>query len=113
MKKLEAYHWPGNVRELINVIERAVIVSNGTQLQLAEKIDADPVSPKSDSLPEVTSSLKCKGLIEVERDYILRTLQETGWRIDGPRGAAKILELNPSTLRNRMRKMGIKRPRKG
>jgi len=113
MKKLEAYHWPGNVRELINVIERAVIVSNGTQLQLAEKIDADPVSPKSDSLSEVTSSLEYKGLIEVERDYILRTVQETGWRIDGPRGAAKILELNPSTLRNRMRKMGIKKPGKG
>jgi len=64
-------------------------------------------------LPEFTASLECKGLIEVERDYILRTLQETGWRIEGSRGAAKILEMNPSTLRNRMRRMGIKRPEKG
>jgi transcriptional regulator with GAF, ATPase, and Fis domain len=51
-----------------------------------------------------------KDLAEMERDYILQTLKESGWRIEGPRGAAELLGMNASTLRSRMRKLGIRRP---
>jgi formate hydrogenlyase transcriptional activator len=112
MKLLEEYCWPGNVRELINVIERAAIVSTGSELRLAERIDAEPVgSPMENIISDVEASAsEPKCLLDVERDHILRTLQKTGWRIDGPQGAAKILQINPSTLRGRMRKLGIKKP---
>jgi formate hydrogenlyase transcriptional activator len=112
MKLLEEYCWPGNVRELINVIERAAIVSTGSELRLVEKIDVEPVcSPMENIVSDVENSAsEPKCLLDVERDHILRTLRETGWRIDGPQGAAKILQINPSTLRGRMRKLGIKKP---
>lgn len=101
MHSLQAYSWPGNVRELANVIERAVIHSHGSSLQIVdqfEQLSADVLPP--------TQTLE-----EVERDYIVRTLENTGWRIEGPFGAAKILGLNPSTLRTRMVKLGIQRHR--
>jgi formate hydrogenlyase transcriptional activator len=112
IRLLEEYCWPGNVRELINVIERAVIVSMGSELRLAEKIDTETVcSPTENIVSDLeTSASEPKCLIDVERDHILRTLQETGWRIEGPQGAANILQINPSTLRGRMRKLGIKKP---
>jgi len=110
MESLKNYHWPGNVRELINVIERAVIVSEGSELQLAEKIDAIPVhSIREDELPSVGSG-ETKALAEAEREHILKALLQTGWRVEGPRGAAQILDLHPNTLRARMKKLGIKRP---
>jgi len=106
---LENYSWPGNVRELINVIERAVIVSNGPELRVAEKIDVIPhVHPEKTA--KVEKETGTKGLSEVEQEHILGVLQETGWRIEGPRGAAHLLGVKPSTLRARMRKFGIKRP---
>ena len=110
MKVLENYSWPGNVRELINVIERAVIVSAGPELRLAEKIDAPPVSPIREKGYMATEAQETKGLEQVEREHILRTLQETGWKIEGPKGAAQLLGMNPSTMRARMRKLGIRRP---
>jgi len=110
MESLKNYPWPGNVRELINVIERAVIVSEGSELQLAEKIDAIPVhSIREDELPSVGSG-ETKALAEAEREHILKALLQTGWRVEGPRGAARILDLHPNTLRARMKKLGIKRP---
>ena len=109
VKALEEYAWPGNVRELMNVIERAVIVSEGPVLGLAEKIDLNPAGYKEET-DKVKTKTGTRGLSEVERDHILRTLQETGWRIEGPKGAAQVLGLNPSTLRARMRKLAIKRP---
>ena len=110
MESLKNYPWPGNVRELINVIERAVIVSEGSELQLAEKIDAIPVhSIREDESPSVGSG-ETKALAEAEREYILKALLQTGWRVEGPRGAALILDLHPNTLRARMKKLGIKRP---
>lgn len=93
---------PGNVRELENVIERAVINTRGPKLQLAEKLAASQI--------DALANNKWKGLAEVERAYILQVLGETRWKIEGQDGAARILELNPSTLRGRMRKLGIKRP---
>jgi len=100
MKALEDYDWPGNVRELINVIERAVIVNSGTRLQLVGHIDSHLKTDK-----QVVT-----GLVEVERQHILKTLEEARWKIEGPGGAAQRLDMNPSTLRTRIKKLQIKRP---
>ena len=101
MKKLQDYPWPGNVRELENVIERAVINSSGPKLRLAD----DLAGPAHKEMPTPLKSLQ-----EIETDHIIRVLEETNWRIDGPKGAALILDMNPSTLRSRLRKLGIKKP---
>ncbi len=100
MNTLRNYHWPGNVRELENVVERAVINASGNKLRLM------------DSLNESQKNLaaKPKTLEKVERDHIVRTLEETRWKVAGKNGAAEILGLNPSTLRARMRKLGIRKP---
>jgi len=97
---LEAYHWPGNVRELESVIERAVITSQGTSLQIVDRFDT---FQKSGGAP----GHEVKALVELEHNHILQVLQQTGWRIEGKNGAATLLGLNPSTLRARMRKYGI------
>ena len=97
MLSLQAHLWPGNVRELANVIERAVIHSHGSVLLVTDQFESPVASPPKQTLEEV------------ERDYIIRTLEETGWRIEGKYGAARILGLNPSTLRTRMLKLGIQR----
>ena len=102
MKTLQSYSWPGNVRKLENVIERAVINTRGTTLQLAEKLATSQV--------EELAKNQWVGLEQVERDYIFRVLEETRWKIEGNEGAARILNLNPSTLRGRMRKLKIQRP---
>jgi transcriptional regulator with GAF, ATPase, and Fis domain len=94
---LQEYPWPGNVRELESIIERAVISSPGTQLQLLDRFDTGP-ERQEPSVPEI----KCLDL--VEHDHILRVLLQTNWRIEGENGAAILLGLNPSTLRARMRK---------
>jgi len=99
MKTMQGYDWPGNVRELENVIERAVILCPEPVLRLAEKLENE--CPTQSSL---------RPLEEIEREQILKTLLETRWRINGKNGAAEILGLNPSTLRARMHKLGIRRP---
>jgi formate hydrogenlyase transcriptional activator len=94
------YPWPGNVRELENLIERAVILSPGTTLHvpLAElQAPAAPAHPPS-------------SLADIERQHILRVLDETHWRISGPAGAAARLGMKRTTLQSRMRKLGIHRP---
>jgi PAS domain S-box-containing protein len=101
MHSLQAHSWPGNVRELANVIERAVITTQGSVLRLADRFEQPPD-------PAETSS---KSLEEMERQYIIHVLESTGWRISGPYGAAKILGLNPSTLRTKMTKFQIQRQR--
>ncbi|EFK10841.1 transcriptional regulator, Fis family [delta proteobacterium NaphS2] len=100
-KKLMDYSWPGNVRELLNVIERAVINSSGPTLRLADDLSGA-------SRERVESRLK--SLQEIEKDHIVGVLQSTHWRINGPKGAALILGLNPSTLRSRIRKLEIRKP---
>ncbi|HEX5832665.1 MAG TPA: sigma 54-interacting transcriptional regulator [Pyrinomonadaceae bacterium] len=99
MQSLEVHSWPGNVRELANVIERAVIHTPGGVLQLVDRWEPVVAEPGAQTLEEV------------EREYIVRTLEQTGWRIEGKSGAATILGLNPSTLRTRMMKLGIQRRR--
>jgi formate hydrogenlyase transcriptional activator len=102
MKSLQDCAWPGNVRELEHVVERAVITTGGTILQLVDRLDPIRVAEEAD--PSI------KDLAEIERRHILRVLHETGWKIEGVKGAALILDLHPSTLRLRMKKLGIRRP---
>jgi formate hydrogenlyase transcriptional activator len=98
-RELEAYSWPGNVRELENVIERAVITHERGPLRLAE-----PLTGCEDGAP--TSTL----LSDVERQHIVRMLTARRWCVEGRFGAAAALGLKASTLRSRMRKLGISRP---
>ncbi|MDP4726815.1 MAG: AAA family ATPase, partial [Desulfobacterales bacterium] len=100
MTHLQEYRWPGNVRELQNIIERAVINSKESKLQLVD--DLCVPDSKTD-----TDSGTLKSLQEIETSHIVRVLEKTNWRIDGSKGAAMILKVNPSTLRSRMRKLGI------
>jgi transcriptional regulator with GAF, ATPase, and Fis domain len=102
LNALQNYHWPGNVRELESVIERAVITSQGTALQILDRFEIFRKSVE-DTEQEV------KALADLERDHILQVLHKTNWRVDGKSGAALLLGLNPSTLRARMRKYGIRR----
>ena len=102
LEKLQSHVWPGNIRELENTIERAVINTPDQTLRL---MDWRALPGQAESSPEPN-----KTLAEVERDHILRVLEQTGWRVRGPKGAALILDLNPSTLRFRMKKLGIKKP---
>jgi len=102
MKTLEAYSWPGNIRELENVVERAVISSSSNVLRLVEKLETNQT--------EQLSECRRKTMHEMERDYIIETLEETKWQIGGKKGAAVILNLPTSTLRARIKKLDIKRP---
>ena len=106
MKALSEYHWPGNIRELENFIERAVILSRGSELQapLAELMQ------RRES-PMVISADDSITLEEVEREHILRVLKETNWVIGGPAGAAARLGMKRTTLQSRMNKLGIARPK--
>lgn len=99
---LESYDWPGNVRELESVIERAVISSRGTTLHVENRFTS--LSTTGDA-----GRQGLKTLVDLERDHILQALQKTNWRVEGKSGAAFILDINPSTLRARMRKLGIQR----
>jgi PAS domain S-box-containing protein len=106
MRRLLAYPWPGNVRELENVLERAVILASGPALEIGP--DVLPVNVESpaceEQAPEQLATLEAK-----EREHILSVLRQTGWVVEGSRGAAKILGLHPNTLRSRMKKLGIRR----
>jgi len=102
LKAFEEYHWPGNVRELESVIERAVIISQGTTLQVLDRFE-------SVRKPEEPQGHEVKAMSELERDHIIQILKKTKWRIEGNNGAAALLGLNASTLRARMRKLGIVR----
>jgi formate hydrogenlyase transcriptional activator len=99
--RLCRYNWPGNVRELENVIERGAIRSMEPDFQLP---DLEIVPCKDEQETEVPT------LKETERRHIQRTLQKTGWRVSGPGGAAELLDVQPSTLEFRMKKLGINRP---
>jgi predicted ATPase/transcriptional regulator with GAF, ATPase, and Fis domain len=104
---LTGYGWPGNIRELRNVIERSVIISTGSTLQLGEWLPASyPVVVAADSAAGAVGQT----LEEVERRYIVTVLERTGWRVSGERGAARVLGLKPTTLEARMKKLHVFRP---
>jgi PAS domain S-box-containing protein len=122
------YSWPGNIRELRNVIERAAIITTGNTLILFDSPGAGPlqqqlshlsgvqreVQPDFDGIapPDANSVVgRPETLEQSERNLIIRTLDWTGGRIEGPRGAAALLAIHPSTLRSRMRKLGVPRSR--
>jgi transcriptional regulator with GAF, ATPase, and Fis domain len=97
MEALERYLWPGNIRELRNMIERAMILSNSSTLV----VDLPDNSP--------TSTSQNMSLEEMERMHIVSIMERTGWRVRGKNGAAEILDLKPTTLDSKMKKLGIKR----
>lgn len=101
---LTAYSWPGNIRELQNLIERAVILSRGSTLEI-------PLSEWKQSAKTPADQTDATTLDDVEREHILRVLRESNWVIGGSTGAAARLGLPRTTLNNKMRKLGITRPR--
>ena len=101
MEQLKNYMWPGNIRELEHVIERAVILTHGPELDLGDWM------PRSAEPGDIAGPAT---LEEVEKAHILAVLTHTTWRVSGEKGAAKILGLNPTTLEARMKKLGIFRP---
>jgi formate hydrogenlyase transcriptional activator len=100
--QIKAYLWPGNVRELEHVIERAVILTQGSRLALGDWFHEACTSP---------ASARLMSLEELESAYILKVCEETGWRVSGKGGAAEILGIKPTTLEWRMKKLGITRKR--
>ena len=119
MDRLIAYRWPGNVRELENVIERAVILSPGPDLEIAGELLPALESPtdlpamgsqRQDISSRLSADANDMSLTAVERGHILAALKQTKWKLEGADGAARALNLNPSTLRSRMKKLGITRP---
>ncbi len=126
MELLKQYPWPGNIRELQNVIERGVVLAQGSVLTLdpgvlqtqtyasplkaaASGARAVPAPPgpiaAGGSSPEPPATLE-----EIERTHIVGVLEKAGWVIEGAKGAARLLNLHPNTLRSRMKKLGIHRP---
>jgi formate hydrogenlyase transcriptional activator len=120
MERLIAYDWPGNVRELQNIIERAMVLAKGPVLELGP--DFLPSAPRGK--PSAAGSVAAvehripssrpagvagspTSLEEVSRQHMLQILEDCRWVIEGPRGAARVLCLNPSTLRSRIKKMGL------
>jgi PAS domain S-box-containing protein len=131
LQRMAEYAWPGNIRELQNIVERAAILTSGNLLEIGPDVlqpshprkaalagaapDQAPAPAAANSaaggvLPSAAAAIGSPALEDVEREHIVAVLRQTGWRIDGPRGAAVILGINPNTLRSRMKKLGIVRP---
>jgi len=100
MRQFENYDWPGNIRELENIIERAVITSAGNKLRLGYRLTVATEGAGDEGFGS---------LEEMERRYILKVLDQTQWRISGEKGAARILDMKPTTLNSRIKKLGITR----
>ena len=114
MTALKEYSWPGNVRELRNVLERAAIVTSGSQLRLADPLDAVvPKGKREEETGEAQLTLdgEHETLEQSKFNLILRTLKKVHWRVEGVGGAADLLKVNPNTLRTHMKKLGITKPR--
>jgi formate hydrogenlyase transcriptional activator len=103
MKILTKHTWPGNIRELQNLIERAVISSAGSALQV-------PLEYLRNPAVHVTHKGNGRTLADAEREHILAALKEADWIVSGPNGGAARLGIKPSTLQFRMKKLGIVRP---
>src|SRR5262245_13528721 len=133
------YDWPGNIREMQNLIERGVALSNGSILSIEHSLlapsqtgqtrqIAQPTSedrsrvvtqaaarptapiPSGAEAPSISSGSSAS-LEDLQRQHILKVLSQTNWVIEGEKGAAKMLNLHPNTLRSRLKKMGIQRPK--
>lgn len=116
----KAYSWPGNIREMQNIIERAVILAKSPTIDIPEShvVGQQELNVSShaehQSVPSVNGETPAEvnelDIIAVEKKHIISVLESTNWRISGPKGAAKLLNINPNTLRSRLRKYGIERP---
>jgi len=112
LRLLSSYPWPGNVRELAAVIDRAVILGGGERLDIGTALGAGTVgriAPSPTPVQRVNAAWTATfpTLDEAMREHICAALAHTSGRIDGPHGAARILDINPHTLRARMRKLGV------
>ncbi len=111
LAELEAYNWPGNVRELQNVVERALIISNGRPLAFSHLVDAaastSDDAPSFSSLSVMPNRQSVKPLNQVVAEHISLALKVARGQVEGKRGASAMLEVNPSTLRAKMRKLAI------
>ncbi len=105
LERLRGYCWPGNIRELENVLERAVILSQGPLVEVPPTALIQPAGSIASISGPASGSLE-----DVERAHMLSTLKARKWVIDGPDGAARVLDMHPNTLRSRMKKLGITRP---
>jgi transcriptional regulator with GAF, ATPase, and Fis domain len=105
MEQLQRYNWPGNVRELENVIEHALILSHGAPLSFPH---LDAILPESKSAPPGEDHSRALTMNEMMKRHIISVLNLTHGKIEGRGGAAEILNMKPSTLRSRMRKLGVK-----
>ncbi|HWP43644.1 MAG TPA: helix-turn-helix domain-containing protein, partial [Blastocatellia bacterium] len=127
MELLMSYDWPGNIRELQNIIERGIVLSQGTRLVLDRDLflvsppghgralravagGAEHIHSPATAATSRTAASENISLEENERRHILAVLEKAGWVIEGPRGAARVLNLHPNTLRSRMKRLGIRRP---
>ncbi len=125
MARLITYAWPGNIRELEHVIERAMILTRGRTLVIddallcaahipqANRCESTGQTATTTSFPVTSTptSTSTPTLAELQRGHIEHVLEQTGWIVEGPQGAAHILDIHPNTLRGRMRRLGIERPR--
>jgi len=107
MDALTSYDWPGNIRELRNVVERAMILSQGTTLELESAFSG---YLRSDHASYPTRESQSENLEDVERTHIVKVLEECDWKIRGKDGSAERLGLKRTTLQSRMKKLGIQRP---
>jgi len=125
MRRVMAYRWPGNIRELANAVERATLLADGPELEI-ELPDAAPshgdgesgaggggggLSPRGGGSPETRDILLDLTLEQLQRLQIMHALESCGYRVFGEDGAARKLDIHPSTLLSRMDKFGIPRPR--
>ena len=101
---LEAYEWPGNVRELSAVMERAAILGEGKRLDVARALGV-----RSEATLPAIGTIEFPTLDDAIRAHIGLALERCQGRIDGPKGAAKLLAIHPNTLRSRMEKLGMRR----
>lgn len=100
MREMVTYDWPGNIRELENFLARAIVLCPGDTLNMPLLVAE--TGPPAEHQPHSMEA--------AERKHIESVLASTGWVIEGPKGAAQILNMNPSTLRSRMRRLGVIRP---
>jgi formate hydrogenlyase transcriptional activator len=105
MNAMMKYHWPGNIRELENFVERAVILTKGTNLNAPVwELDFETAAAVDASTNDRPTTME-----DAEREHILEALRTTGWTISGPNGAATRLGMKRTTLQSRIKKLGITR----
>ncbi len=112
--EIRNYAWPGNVRELKNVIERAVILSQGNVLRLdlslpGSNVVTNQISPTEEPLQIILTE---KDMKELQKKNLLNALGQTNWRVSGKEGAAELLGVRPTTLSDRIKSFGIRKPRR-